>query len=386
MRKLTRTEKSIEKLARGLRKPSGAFHAWNSRLRAKKGFSDSDMVYESFWSITKQYAVERIFEVSKNACNEVAQIWLDTNNGRVFNRERHSSLIYGGNYGYRFQGYDTDSPFTFKSKSGITDKYGYRFINPFRRGEERLTDILARKGATTDDIKEFGIVRLAKTLADSRMETILKHSCRDFYWLMNHYRDMTDAVWSAYKITIRHHYRIRNMELWYDMIKEMAYLGMDIHNPKYVCAKAYKQLHDSVVERANRKREMERKIEAERRAREIAERNKKLVEERISKFGDLSISNGSLHSVVLITYDDYQEEGQAMHHCVGGYFDHENSLILSMRDNEGKRVETVEISLDSFHIFQSRGVCNGSTKHHKEILDLVNANMWQVKQRMKMVA
>ena len=57
-------------------------------------------------------------------------------------------------------------------------------------------------------------------------------------------------------------------------------------------------------------------------------------------------------------------------------------LILSFRDSEGERVETVEIDLKTFSIIQSRGVCNKSTKHHNEIIDLVNANMGQIRKRM----
>ena len=339
------------------------------------------MVYESFYSVMGKYAVERTFQVGKDYCHEVAQWWCDTETGKMYYREKHSSLIYGGNYGYRFRGYDNDTPFQFKSKSGMEDKYGYRFCTPFQNGYVRLTKVLALRGATSEDIKEFGVKKVSEALADARMETILKHSYRDFYWLLKNSRELTDAVWSAYKITIRNHYRIRNMGLWYDMINDMAYLGIDFRNPRYVCPRAYKRFHDELVEKANRKREKERKIEQARKAREMMEKNKDIVEERIRKYSDLAIGNGSLHSVTLITYDDYIEEGTRMHHCVGGYFDHKNSLILSFRDNDGMRVETVEISLTTFSIVQSRGLQNKSTSHHKEIIDLVESNMWQIEQR-----
>lgn len=371
----------INSLARKLRKPSDSFRRFDKRIRAQKDYNDSCEVYESFYSIAGKYAVERTFQVGKDYCHEVAQWWCDTETGRMYYREKHSSLVYGGNYGYRFHGYINDTPFQFKSKSGMQDKYGYRFCTPYQKGKAQLTKVLALRGASMEDLEEFGVEKVSKALADSRMETILKHSYRFFYWMLKNNRELTDAVWSAYKITIRNHYRIRNMEMWYDMIQNMAYLGIDYRNPKYVCPRAYKRFHDEIVEKANRKREKERKIADAKKAKEMMEKNKGIVEERIRKFSDLAISNGSLHCVVLITYEDYREEGARMHHCVGGYFDRKNSLILSFRDNDGKRVETVEISLTSFSIIQSRGLQNKATSHHKEIIDLVESNMWQIEQR-----
>ena len=379
MKKLTKIQKEIEALAKKLSKPCDSFRKWDLRLRAEKEWEDSVMVYESFFSTSGRFAIERTFEVGKDYCNEVAQWWTDTSNGKTYYRERKSTLIYGGNYGYRFQGYDFSTPFHFKPKSGMVDQYGYRFVNPYQRGEARITKELERKGATEDDVKKFGIKKLSEALADARMETILKHSRKDFAWFMTNH--LTDSLWSAYKIAIRHHYRIRSMQMWEDTIFQMEYLGMDIHNPKYICSKAYKQLHDELTERANRRRERERRIREQEVARRQMETHKELVEERIRKFGDLVISNGSLHSVVMVTYDDYNEEGTMMHHCVGGYFNKPCSLILSMRDNDGKRVETVEVNLNTFHIVQSRGLCNKSTSHHKEIVDLVNENMWQIRER-----
>ena len=386
MKKLTKAQKEIESLARKLPKPSDSFRIFDKRIRAKKDYKDSDEVYESFYSISGKYAIERTFQVGRDYCNEVAQWWCDTESGKMHYREKHSSLIYGGNYGYRFQGYDETTPFQFKDKSGMQDKYGYRFCTPYQKGNVRLTKVLALRGASMDDIEEFGVEKISKALADTRMETILKHSYRFFYWMLKNGRELTDAVWSAYKITIRNHYRIRNMGMWYDMINEMAYLGIDYRNPRYVCPKAYRRFHDELVEKANRKREKERRMAKEKAERELMERNKAIVEERMSKFGNLLISNGKLHSVVMITYDDYQDEGKAMHHCVGGYFSRKDSLILSMRDEQGNRIETVEVSLRTFDIVQSRGLQNHTTCHHEEIIDLVQSNMWQIRERYRIAS
>ena len=381
MKKLTKRQREIESLAGRLPKPSATFHKWDKWLRELNDFKDTDEVWESYYSNIGNYIVERTFQVGKEYCNEVAQWWCDTATGSVFYRERKSSLIYGGNYGYRFHGYDAKTDFTFKSKSGMVDQYGYRFCTPYSRGRARVTELLKMKGATDEDLHKHGVERVSKALADSRMETILKHNKKDFEWFLTSGREMTDAVFSAYKITIRKKFSIRNISLWYDTITEMEYIGMDVHNPRYVCSRTYKKFHDEVYKKAEKKREIERKILAEKRRKEEMERNKALVEERTKKFGDLVIDNGRFHSVVLITYDDYKEEGARMHHCVGGYFNRGGSLIISMRDADGKRVESVEINLTNFNIVQSRGLQNQVSAHHEEIVNLVTENMWQIRER-----
>ena len=77
------------------------------------------------------------------------------------------------------------------------------------------------------------------------------------------------------------------------------------------------------------------------------------------------------------------EEGRAMHHCVfnGEYYLKENSLILSATI-DGKRIETIEISLKTLKVVQSRGVCNKNTEYHDQIINLVNKNKRLIRKRM----
>mgnify|MGYP002914621775 FL=1 len=76
-----------------------------------------------------------------------------------------------------------------------------------------------------------------------------------------------------------------------------------------------------------------------------------------------------------------ETEGRLMHHCVGGYHNRKNSLILSARI-DGRRIETVEVSLKTFEVVQCRGVCNENTEYHDRIIALVNSNMSLIRQRM----
>lgn len=71
-----------------------------------------------------------------------------------------------------------------------------------------------------------------------------------------------------------------------------------------------------------------------------------------------------------------------MHHCVGTYYKRADSLILSATI-DGKRIETIEVSLKTLQVIQSRGVCNANTEYHDRIINLVNNNINLIRQRMK---
>ena len=70
-----------------------------------------------------------------------------------------------------------------------------------------------------------------------------------------------------------------------------------------------------------------------------------------------------------------------MHHCVSGYHNKANSLILSATI-DGKRIETIEVSLKTLKVVQSRGVCNSNTEYHDRIIRLVEDNTELIRQRM----
>ena len=84
---------------------------------------------------------------------------------------------------------------------------------------------------------------------------------------------------------------------------------------------------------------------------------------------------------------EHLEEGVSMHHCVfdNAYYLKENSLILSATI-EGKRIETIEVNLDTLKVVQSRCVCNKNTEYHEQIVSLVNANRKLIRQRMRAIA
>lgn len=160
-------------------------------------------------------------------------------------------------------------------------------------------------------------------------------------------------------------------------------LGKDIHSPKYVCPTDLYREHDLRQHELRRQREKEEKAKKRKKAMEDERRFHELK----SKFFGISFTDGTIQVHVLESVREHLEEGVAMHHCVfdNAYYLKENSLILSATI-EGKRIETIEVNLDTLKVVQSRGVCNKNTEYHDQIVSLVNANRKLIRQRMRATA
>ena len=101
------------------------------------------------------------------------------------------------------------------------------------------------------------------------------------------------------------------------------------------------------------------------------------------KFFGLEFTDGTIVVRVLDSVIAYYEEGNALHHCVGEreYYLKPDTLVLSARI-EDKRLETVELSLETFKVLQSRGACNQNTEYHDRIIKLVRKNVSLIRKRM----
>jgi hypothetical protein len=69
----------------------------------------------------------------------------------------------------------------------------------------------------------------------------------------------------------------------------------------------------------------------------------------------------SFYPVILKTEDEYTEEGAHMHHCVAGYVDRENSIIISIRKDDvmGNERVTCEFNAKTKELVQAKYFCNG---------------------------
>lgn len=224
-------------------------------------------------------------------------------------------------------------------------------------------------------------------LTDNASETLLK--ARQFklmeYFIIKSYRSR-EKYWASTKVCIRNGYIIKDASLWCDYIDLLRFFHKDVHNAKYVCPANLKAEHDRLMEQRERVWERERKERDERRKLEEAERKACQIQNFAklkSKFFGLVFSDGLIQVHVLESIQEYMEEGKVMHHCVftNEYYGKADSLILSACAN-GKRLETVEVSLESLKVVQCHGVCNEDTEYHDRIIALVNKNVPLIRKRM----
>ena len=247
----------------------------------------------------------------------------------------------------------------------------------------KVTDTLRRNGFKDDFHKIAPIALIPALLTDSRAETLIKAGRIDHLrYFLNNTRAF-EAYWQSYKIAVRNGYEIKDISLWCDYVDMLRRLGKDVHSPKYLCAKDLKAEHDRIEDKIRRQREKE---EIERKWQKAIEDEKRFQELK-SKFFGIHFTDGTIQVRVLESVQEHLEEGVAMHHCVfsNRYYLKEDSLILSATI-EGRRIETIEVSLQTLKVLQSRGACNKNTEYHEQIVNLVNANSRLIRQRMKATA
>ncbi|HEY9543615.1 MULTISPECIES: PcfJ domain-containing protein [Bacteroidales] len=277
---------------------------------------------------------------------------------------------------------DTFSFYTPMAIRNDNEAYRYAAYSPIYP-KFKVSDTLRRNGFEDNFYGIEPTTLIPALLTDSRAETLMKSGRTDHLRYFLGKRKAFDEYWNSYKIAVRNGYDIADISLWCDYVDMLRRLGRDIHSPKYLCPADLKAEHDRRREEIDRKRAKE----------EIATKRQKIMEdekrfqELKSKFFGICFTDGTIQVHVLESVREHLEEGATMHHCVfsNEYYLREDSLILSATI-EGKRIETIEVSLKTLEVVQSRGVCNKNTEYHEQIVNLVNANRRLISQRMKATA
>lgn len=243
----------------------------------------------------------------------------------------------------------------------------------------KAIDTLRRNGFTGECHDIAPSVLIPALLTDSRAETLMKAGRTEHlrYFLSRARR--IDAYWQAYKITLRRGYDITDISLWCDYVDMLRRLGKDTHNAHYVCPEDLQEAHDRVQRSLQTQQEREAEVQRQQKALENEERFQALK----SKFFGIAFTDGTIEVRVLESVQEYLEEGQALRHCVfaANYYLKENSLILSA-SIKGRRIETIEVSLETLKVIQSRGLQNKNTEYHDRIIDLVHRNIKQIQSRV----
>ena len=346
-------------------------------LRTRKSVF-RDMEYFSIVTTCKQYQVIRFFSVKSRykagkpaeySVFEVVQRWIDPD-GKTTTvaRLRGMSLFY----------YDLWSEYSDMEVRKNQKFRAYDIAPVCTYPRQRFIPELKRNGFKGDYHNILPYDLFTAILSDSRAETLLKAG--QYAMLRYYIRSPFDMgqYWASVKICIRNGYTIPDGSMWRDTIDLLRHFGKDTNSPKYVCPADLKAEHDKLVIKRNRQREHER---TEEQCRKAVEDEKNYMKAKGMFFG-LVFSDNLILVKVIESVEEMIEEGRLMHHCVGGYHNRKDSLILSATI-DGRRIETVEVSLKTFEVVQSRGVCNGNTEYHDRIIALVNDNINLIRQRMK---
>lgn len=212
------------------------------------------------------------------------------------------------------------------------------------------------------------------------METLFKLRQYLLVWFFgSEYRKLNDTYWQAIRVALRHGYHWDNkteLSDWCDLVRDLEYLGLDTRNPHYICPANLSEAHAFYNERR-------RKIEAAKRLQDemgtIAAYEPIFRQNREQFFGFV-LQSGKITIKIIPTAKAIKEEGIAMHHCVGGYYNQPESLILSAKV-DGKRMETIEVNLNTYKIVQSRGLQNKYTSFHNRIVHLMKQGLQEIRKR-----
>lgn len=347
--------------------------------RYNNGFKETD--YYQILTTAGNFQIVRMFCITKwmkknQKCSyfshEVMQIFIDEK-GKT--RTLSKNVMGMSQY---FDQWIVSSSLTLK-QSDNSNRFNLKpsFIHP----DIQISPILKRNGF---DGNFHGIapqLLFREILKDNIAETLLKSNQFDmlYYHIRNTSIKVNGSYWNALKICNRNSYKILDAKLWIDYIDLLQHFGKDLRNSKYVCPMNLEAAHNKCMVK---KQDEIINSTFQEKEKQISKNQKRYFKTKKQFFG-LVFSNENISVKVIETVKEFLEEGCIHKHCVftNEYYKKDNSLILSAKIN-GVHIETVQVSLETFEILQSRGKGNKATKYHDDIINLVSRNMHEIGARM----
>lgn len=331
------------------------------------------------------FQVARTFEVSRcnytadhfarYSCDEIFQIWLTPEGKEVITgRQCHRSAFS--------LTWDFHKPYDIRQhNASCTGAYAmedvYDISGNVLYPQVRVTPVIRRNGWTKRLLRYQNMIAMTDAmrwlLIAPTAEMLAKTGQLDLFLYMVRHSNREMPFMHSIRIANRNRYIVKDAQMWLDMLNMAADIGLDTHNPKVVCPDNLVAAHDAILRRYTRKQEKQRKLKQI----EEAKLWEAKYRETKGKFFGICFGNENIIITVVQSVADIAEEGKAMHHCVyaAGYYKKEHSLILSAKDAQGNRLETIEVNLRNFTVAQSRAKFNKTSPRHEEILQLLKQNM-----------
>lgn len=246
---------------------------------------------------------------------------------------------------------------------------------------KRVIQVIRRNGYDGYIPKSISLYNLfTNILKSTEAETLIKAKQYELLEWLGRRIGFPEGIWPSVRIAIRNGYKVKEAAIWYDTLEALRYLGKDLRNRHYVCPKNLHEEHDKWVVLAEKERMKRKKTEELNRMKDCEERYRK----EKKKFFGVEICEGGITIRPIKSVAEMMDEGKSMHHCVfaNEYYKKKDSLILSAKDREGHRLETIEVLLSTGKVNQCFGAFNKFTEHHEKILRIMKENMDMI---MKMV-
>ena len=192
-----------------------------------------------------------------------------------------------------------------------------------------------------------------------------------------------ESYWAQIKIALRNNYNIfqqvkenwyySGCGLWLDEVDNIRSLGLDDRSPKYICPKNLNKAHGIHNARVTSIRHSKQALVQ---LRNDMAKNQHYIKVH-KKYLNKIIETNEFIIRPLQDIPEFKTEADKMHHCLfsAKYYNRDNSLILTVRDKNNRRLETCEIDIEAKSINQCFGACDQYTEYHNKILNTVKRNM-----------
>lgn len=317
-------------------------------------------------------------EPNVTVCEIVRYIYDENMNFYAMRRSRYSM-----NYrmSYRF---DTDLKFfwdwkrkTYYYSASYYDYSTYGSMGSLSKRFDNM-HITDTEMATSSWLRDW-IEHYQQPDFDHRLETVLVKGENAMLSYFLNWNSFKVVYWPQCKMAMKRGYKVSDM--WFDELKTLEYLGIDITNADNIFPKDLEEAHILHNRQAQKKREAEWQEERIKKALEkVGQEEKKYAKAMKKKallFANSRITAPGLTLTPLTTVREYAEEGSAMSHCLytSEYYAVSDYLVLSAQNEFGQRLETVTISCKDRKIVASLGKNNKYSSYHERIKYAVNKAM-----------
>jgi len=219
-------------------------------------------------------------------------------------------------------------------------------------------------------------------LSNSKAETILKSNQIELFNYMGGYNgfNIIEKHWSSIKICMKNNYIISNCSDYFDYLDLLKEFGKDLTSVKYVCPVDLEKEHDKYVQKKRKTRAKQKLEELKEEIKNLQKRYKK----EKKPFFNVMFQKEEIKILFMNNVKDFLKDGEIFKHCIfeNEYFKKKDSLMFCAYVN-GKKTETVEVSISKLQVLQARGNENKHSIYHNQIIDLMNENIPQIKKLTK---